>query len=129
MNIYKPVARVPDFPLMEREILRFWQEKRIFAKLRNKNAGGPRFSFLDGPITANNQMGVHHAWGRTLKDMYQRYNAMRGCELRYQNGFDCQGSCVDGDAAERARGDGPGQRDCAQAGQLRVRRLFLYVFR
>jgi len=89
------VARVPDFPLMEREILRFWQEKRIFAKLRNKNAGGPRFSFLDGPITANNPMGVHHAWGRTLKDMYQRYNAMRGCELRYQNGFDCQGLWVE----------------------------------
>jgi isoleucyl-tRNA synthetase len=95
MNMYKPVARVPDFPVMEREILRFWQEKRIFAKLRNKNAGGPRFSFLDGPITANNPMGVHHAWGRTLKDMYLRYNAMRGCELRYQNGFDCQGLWVE----------------------------------
>ena len=95
MNMYKPVARVPDFPVMEREILRFWQEKQIFAKLRNQNAGGPRFSFLDGPITANNPMGVHHAWGRTLKDMYQRYNAMRGCELRYQNGFDCQGLWVE----------------------------------
>ena len=95
MNMYKPVARVPDFPVMEREILRFWQEKQIFAKLRDKNAGGPRFSFLDGPITANNPMGVHHAWGRTLKDMYQRYNAMRGCELRYQNGFDCQGLWVE----------------------------------
>ncbi|MGB2672731.1 MAG: class I tRNA ligase family protein, partial [Candidatus Acidiferrum sp.] len=95
MNIYKPVPRVPDFPAMEREILRFWEDNRIFQKLREQNAGGERWSFLDGPITANNPMGVHHAWGRSLKDMYQRYNAMRGCALRYQNGFDCQGLWVE----------------------------------
>ncbi len=51
--------------------------------------------FLDGPITANNPMGVHHAWGRTLKDLYQRYKSMNGYQLRYQNGFDCQGLWVE----------------------------------
>ena len=95
MNMYRPVAKVPDFPAMEREILRFWREKRIFDKLREQNANGPRWSFLDGPITANNPMGVHHAWGRSLKDMYQRYHAMNGQALRYQNGFDCQGLWVE----------------------------------
>jgi isoleucyl-tRNA synthetase len=80
---------------MEREMLRFWKEHRIFEKLRAQTAGGPRWSFLDGPITANNPMGVHHAWGRSLKDMYQRYHAMNGQELRYQNGFDCQGLWVE----------------------------------
>ena len=40
-------------------------------------------------------MGVHHAWGRTYKDAYQRYFAMTGHELRYQNGFDCQGLWVE----------------------------------
>ena len=80
---------------MEREILRFWAENRIFDKLREKTANGPIWSFLDGPITANNPMGVHHAWGRTLKDMYQRYHAMNGQRLRYQNGFDCQGLWVE----------------------------------
>jgi isoleucyl-tRNA synthetase len=86
---------VPDFPAMERELLRFWAENKIFEKLRVQTAGGPRWSFLDGPITANNPMGVHHAWGRTLKDMYQRYHAMNGEELRFQNGFDCQGLWVE----------------------------------
>src|SRR5271154_6983962 len=95
MSMYKAVPRVPDFPAMEREILRFWEENRIFAKLREKNAGGPKWSFLDGPITANNPMGVHHAWGRTYKDAAQRYFAMTGHELRYQNGFDCQGLWVE----------------------------------
>jgi len=80
---------------MEREILRFWEERGIFRKLREQNANGPRWSFLDGPITANNPMGVHHAWGRSLKDMYQRYHAMNGHALRYQNGFDCQGLWVE----------------------------------
>ena len=40
-------------------------------------------------------MGVHHAWGRTYKDVFQRYHAMKGYDLRYQNGFDCQGLWVE----------------------------------
>jgi len=80
---------------MERGMLRFWEENQIFEKLRRQTADGPRWSFLDGPITANNPMGVHHAWGRSLKDMYQRYHAMNGEALRYQNGFDCQGLWVE----------------------------------
>ena len=40
-------------------------------------------------------MGVHHAWGRTLKDVFQRYKALRGFDQRYQNGFDCQGLWVE----------------------------------
>jgi len=80
---------------LEHKILDFWEKGRIFDKLRQKNAGNKPWSFLDGPITANNPMGVHHAWGRTLKDCYQRYHAMLGHELRYQNGFDCQGLWVE----------------------------------
>ncbi len=75
----------------EKEILDYWKSRKIFDKLRKKNKGNEPFSFLDGPITANNPMGVHHAWGRTLKDLFQRYKAMQGHDERYQNGFDCQG--------------------------------------
>jgi len=84
-----------DFIALEHAILNFWRDQDIFNQLRRRNAGKPRWSFLDGPITANNPMGVHHAWGRTYKDLYQRYHAMRGQELRYQNGFDCQGLWVE----------------------------------
>ena len=79
----------------EHSVLRFWEQQQTFQKLRQKNAGAKRWSFLDGPITANNPMGVHHAWGRTYKDTYQRFFAMTGHELRYQNGFDCQGLWVE----------------------------------
>jgi isoleucyl-tRNA synthetase len=66
-----------------------------FKKRVAMNKGKKRWSFIDGPITANNPMGVHHAWGRTYKDLYQRYKAMTGLDLRYQNGFDCQGLWVE----------------------------------
>lgn len=79
----------------EHDVLRFWSQKQIFKRLQARNQGKPRWSFLDGPITANNPMGVHHAWGRTYKDAYQRFQAMTGHELRYQNGFDCQGLWVE----------------------------------
>jgi isoleucyl-tRNA synthetase len=83
------------FPAQERAVLEFWDKMAIFPKLQAKNQGKPQWSFLDGPITANNPMGVHHAWGRTYKDAYQRYHAMTGHDLRYQNGFDCQGLWVE----------------------------------
>jgi isoleucyl-tRNA synthetase len=93
--LYKPVPPKVDFPSMEHEILRFWEERRIFRQLVDRNRGNDRFSFIDGPITANNPMGVHHAWGRTYKDIYQRFKAMQGFDQRYQNGFDCQGLWVE----------------------------------
>src|SRR5436309_12643239 len=92
---FEKVETQVDFPAQERAILEFWQRTNAFDKLREKNHGQPKWSFLDGPITANNPMGVHHAWGRTYKDAYQRYFAMTGHELRYQNGFDCQGLWVE----------------------------------
>ncbi len=80
---------------LEHRILKWWEQTDAFNKLRKKNAGNKPWSFLDGPITANNPMGVHHAWGRTLKDCYQRYHAMLGHDQRWQNGFDCQGLWVE----------------------------------
>jgi isoleucyl-tRNA synthetase len=93
--MYAPVDKKPDFPALERRILSLWRETQAFDRRREQIAGGPRWSFLDGPITANNPMGVHHAWGRSLKDMYQRYHAMCGQDQRFQNGFDCQGLWVE----------------------------------
>ncbi|MFO0842074.1 MAG: isoleucine--tRNA ligase [Gemmataceae bacterium] len=92
---FEKVETSVDFPAQERTTLQFWDDIRAFDQLREKNKNGPRWSFLDGPITANNPMGVHHAWGRTYKDAYQRYHAMLGQHQRYQNGFDCQGLWVE----------------------------------
>ncbi|MFQ6117450.1 MAG: class I tRNA ligase family protein, partial [Candidatus Bipolaricaulia bacterium] len=93
--MFKEVPKELDFPKLEREILRFWNKTKAFERLMRQNSGRPRWSFLDGPITANNPMGVHHAWGRTYKDLFQRFKAMQGFDQRFQNGFDCQGLWVE----------------------------------
>src|SRR5947208_10573876 len=93
--MFEPLPQYPDHLALEEEILAWWDAERVFDRLRQRNDGGPPFSFMDGPITANNPMGAHHCWGRTLKDVFQRYKALRGFELRYQNGFDCQGLWVE----------------------------------
>ena len=65
--MFQPVTARPDFVAQEHALLREWAERRTFARLRAQNAGNARWSFLDGPITANNPMGVHHAWGRDVQ--------------------------------------------------------------
>ena len=91
----KRVESKVDFIKIEHKILDFWSSNSIFDKRRKLNENNDHWSFIDGPITANNPMGVHHAWGRTLKDLYNRYKSMNGFDLRYQQGFDCQGLWVE----------------------------------
>ena len=94
--MFKPVASKVDFPAMEQEVLAWWQENSIVERYLKRNEGSDRkFSFIDGPITANNPMAVHHAWGRTYKDLFQRYKTMQGYRQRYQNGFDGQGLWIE----------------------------------
>ena len=93
---FKEVPNKVDFVEQEQEVLAFWEETDAFAELQRLRAQSDRhWSFLDGPITANNPMGVHHAWGRAYKDLYQRFKAMQGYNQRWQNGFDCQGLWVE----------------------------------
>ena len=92
----KNVSNNMDFVDMEKKVMELWKEEDIEKKYIEKNRGAKeKFSFIDGPMTANNPMGVHHAWGRTYKDVVQRYKNMQGYEQRFQNGFDCQGLWVE----------------------------------
>ncbi len=93
--MFAPLPDKPDHDALEREILTLWESRETFARLRELNAEGPRFSFFDGPVTANKSLAVHTSWGRTLKDVFQRYKALRGYHQRYQNGFDCQGLWIE----------------------------------
>ena len=93
---FKPVDPKQDFIEMEKNLLEYWSKNGIVEKYLAKNkASNKKFSFLDGPITANNPMGVHHAWGRTYKDLFQRFHNMKGEKQRFQNGFDEQGLWVE----------------------------------
>ena len=94
--MFAPLPDKPNHDALELEVLDRWEREATFQRLREQNAEGPRFSFIDGPVTANRMvLGVHTAWGRTLKDVFQRYKALRGFQQRYQNGFDCQGLWIE----------------------------------
>jgi len=81
---------------MEEKLLKWWYKSGVVKKYLAKNKNSKkRFKFMDGPITANNPMGVHHAHGRTGKDFFQRYKNMQGFKQRFQNGFDGQGLWVE----------------------------------
>ena len=87
---------MPNLPEMEHKILNFWDKEQIFQKLQQQNKKtGKYFAFLDGPITANNEMKLHHVWNRALKDIMLRFNALTGHDAHYQNGFDAQGLWVE----------------------------------
>lgn len=93
---FEPVEPKVDFPEMERKLLAKWYKSGLVKKYLSRNKNSKiYFSFLDGPITANNPMGVHHAWGRTYKDLWQRFKNMQGYRQRFQNGFDAQGLWVE----------------------------------
>lgn len=95
-GVFSPVTPRVDFVALEQEQLRWWEEAGIVGQyLRRNEAAERRCSFIDGPITANNPMGVHHAWGRTYKDLFLRWRTMQGYRQRYQNGFDGQGLWVE----------------------------------
>jgi isoleucyl-tRNA synthetase len=94
--MFKPVSSTQQFPEMEKSLLDKWYTSGIISEYIHKNSSATKtFSFLDGPITANNPMGVHHAWGRTYKDIWQKFHNLLGYRQRFQSGFDCQGLWVE----------------------------------
>jgi len=90
------LSPTPNLVEIEKEMAKRWEKQGLLKKYLEKNKDSKKkWSFLDGPITANNPMGVHHARGRTYKDLFQRYKNMQGFKQKFQNGFDCQGLWVE----------------------------------
>ena len=71
--MFKDVPNSVDFIAQEHKILDFWRDSKVFDRLKTARLNAPHWSFIDGPITANNPMGVHHAWGRTYKDLFSSF--------------------------------------------------------
>src|SRR5437870_3861842 len=79
-SVFQPVTPADrvNYPALEHSIQQWWDEEGVLQKYLQRNEHSDKqYSFLDGPITANNPMGVHHAWGRMYKDLYQRYKTMQ----------------------------------------------------
>jgi isoleucyl-tRNA synthetase len=76
---------------LEPNIERFWHNKKINEKTREKNKKGKKFYFLDGPPYTSGRLHLAHAWNYSLKDMVVRYRKMKGDNVWDRNGFDMHG--------------------------------------
>lgn len=90
-NEYKKL----DFPAFEEEILKFWQEHHIFEKSVSNRAGAESFVFYEGPPSANGMPGIHHVMSRTVKDIFCRYNTLKGFQVKRKAGWDTHGLPVE----------------------------------
>ncbi len=85
----------PSFPAIEREMLKRWRDEKIFERSLAKTAGGPRWTFYEGPPTANGMPGVHHVEARSFKDTFLRFKTMQGFYVARKAGWDCHGLPVE----------------------------------
>jgi isoleucyl-tRNA synthetase len=94
-DLYRPVSPQVSFPDLEERILRFWSDAKIFSRSVEQRAGAPEWIFYEGPPTANGRPGIHHVESRIFKDVFCRFQTMRGRLVRRRGGWDCHGLPVE----------------------------------
>ena len=80
-----------DLPEIDRETLGFWESGKIFEQSVTGRAGARSFVFYEGPPSANGMPGIHHVMARTIKDIFCRYQTMKGCQVERKGGWDTHG--------------------------------------
>lgn len=88
--IYKEVKGL-NLPEIDREILAFWQENDIFKKSIENREGQESFVFYEGPPSANGKPGIHHVMSRAVKDLFCRYQTLKGKKVHRKGGWDTHG--------------------------------------
>jgi isoleucyl-tRNA synthetase len=92
---YRPMSPQVDLPALEHEILARWRERNVFARSMEQSADAPLWTFYEGPPTANGRPGTHHVEARVFKDLFPRYQTMRGRHVPRRAGWDCHGLPVE----------------------------------
>jgi isoleucyl-tRNA synthetase len=94
MSKYKEFKKL-DFPAFEEEVLKYWNENQVFEKSVSNRDGAPSFVFYEGPPSANGMPGIHHVMSRAVKDMFCRYNTLKGFQVKRKAGWDTHGLPVE----------------------------------
>lgn len=90
MNTYKEYKNL-DLPKIDRDILKFWKEQRVFDRSISEKSAADNFVFYEGPPSANGKPGIHHVMARTIKDLFCRYHTMKGKRVERKGGWDTHG--------------------------------------
>ena len=90
-----PVDADLDLPALEERVLIRWRDREIVPRVAQAREGAKPWVFYEGPPTANGRPGLHHVWARVFKDLFPRYQTMRGHEVPRKGGWDCHGLPVE----------------------------------
>src|SRR5437879_3066097 len=93
--MFKAISDKVRLPDLEKEILAYWKQNRIFEKSVESRQNAPDYTFYEGPPTANGRPGIHHVFARTIKDLICRYQAMLGKRVTRIAGWDTHGLPVE----------------------------------
>jgi isoleucyl-tRNA synthetase len=93
--MYRPVPHQIDLPAMEHAVLDFWADNDIFARSVERTRDGEPWVFYEGPPTANGVPGAHHVEARVFKDVFPRFQTMKGRYVPRKAGWDCHGLPVE----------------------------------
>lgn len=92
---YRPVPAHVDLPALERDVLALWSEQGTFDASLKSSKDAPRWTFYEGPPTANGTPGTHHVEARVFKDVFPRFKTMQGFHVERKAGWDCHGLPVE----------------------------------
>jgi isoleucyl-tRNA synthetase len=93
--MFQPVDPSLDLVALERDVLTRWRDENVFVESLRRREGAPEWVFYEGPPTANGRPGIHHVWARLFKDIYPRFQTMRGRYVARKGGWDCHGLPVE----------------------------------
>jgi isoleucyl-tRNA synthetase len=93
--VYRPVPAQVDLPALDHDVLHFWHANSVFARSLEQTEGHPAWIFYEGPPTANGMPGTHHIESRVFKDVFPRYQTMKGFHVARKAGWDCHGLPVE----------------------------------
>jgi isoleucyl-tRNA synthetase len=92
---FGPVEPDLDLVALEEHVLARWRDLDVPAEVQRHRSDGPPWTFYEGPPTANGRPGLHHVWARVFKDLYPRFQTMRGHAVPRKGGWDCHGLPVE----------------------------------
>ncbi len=104
--MYQKVSTDMDFVSREKKVIEFWKENDIIRKSFEVNQGNERFTFFDGPPTANGRPHIGHIETRAFKDLIPRFHAMKGQDVLRKAGWDTHGLPVELEVERELKLDG-----------------------
>ncbi|MFT6148436.1 MAG: isoleucyl-tRNA synthetase, partial [Saprospiraceae bacterium] len=90
MSKYKTTKQL-NLPKIDEEVLAFWEANKVFEKSVSNREGKETYVFYEGPPSANGKPGIHHVMGRAIKDIFCRFNTMKGYQVNRKGGWDTHG--------------------------------------